>query len=77
MKVLIITDDPEINWDKQQILIGIATGSIILSTGQHTKGGFQGYCICNKTNVPQDELFDEWSKYKFRLFKGKITLENN
>lgn len=69
-----------INWDKNQLLLSIATGNIILSNGIHNKTDFEGTIIIN--HVPESQIGEfskKWKKSKFQVLdpNKEINISNS
>lgn len=81
MKTKIELTEKEIDFNTPQLLVSIGDGPniIVLSSGDHGNHIFTGTAIAveDKETCDLGELSISWRKEEFKLFTGKLTLEND
>lgn len=71
-----IKSKESIDWNKAQLLTS-EKGTIVMSCGEHLGLDFTGVILNCTGDYPIGYTSKSWDKRSFRLFNGKITLEND
>lgn len=71
--------NPEINWNKVQLLQGDSGNRIVMSTGKHNDGNFSGTVVFSDgSHHYKTGVYSEcWVKAAFKPFNGRIELSND
>lgn len=67
-----------INWDKVQLVEGIESGVIVLtSPDDQTNGSFTGTVVFTKDEFVDEigDLSSDWNKNKFRVVPNKMIIQ--
>lgn len=79
MKTKIELTEKEIDFNTPQLLISIDGNLVVITTGDNpSERYFEGMAIVVNANTYRiGEHRSDWMKGRFKLFTGKLTLEND